>query len=130
MISHIKEVISNHSCLTSYHDRIAHVQSELIGLKPQLNGGSWVKCSYWYRHSPQNVRMAPLYVAWIACFRNNQYGAYKTSHVMLIRNAVTRISAPLQPLTVLPTEFFCRCEITIPSVKILPTTSATEYVRR
>jgi hypothetical protein len=55
--------------------------------------------------APQNVRMAPLDVLWIACFRNSQYGAYKTSHVMLIRNAVTRISAPLQPLTVLPTEF-------------------------
>jgi len=45
--------------------------------------------------APQNVRMTPLDVAWIACFRNYQYDAYKTSHVMLIRNTFTRITAPL-----------------------------------
>jgi hypothetical protein len=45
--------------------------------------------------APQNVRMAPLDVAWIACFRNYQYDAYRTSHVMLIHNVVTRIFAPL-----------------------------------
>ena len=44
--------------------------------------------------------------------------------------AVTPQEASLQDLTVLPTEFFCRCKTHIPSVINLPMESPTEMLRR